>query len=124
MAGNLIAEAAGAEHEDEALADARRFEFDDETIAAIGAEISQVSGSGFSGVWPENADAVAAFLLASSQWRTEFEIGEEGFRTRFIGLDYVGAKVALDAMEIVVTPTLWVGLVVMEQAARRALNGG
>lgn len=41
----------------------------------------------------------------------------------YIGFDYSAVRVGLKAMQIDITPKLWAGLLVMEQAARAALNG-
>ena len=74
-------------------------------------------------VWPENWDIVQAFLSVSTQWR----MGTVGggmvpAMPLFIGLDYAAVRVALDALEIPVTPELWRGLRVMEIEAATALN--
>lgn len=41
----------------------------------------------------------------------------------YIGFDYASVRVGLKAMKIGITPQLWSGLLVMEKAARAALNG-
>jgi hypothetical protein len=71
------------------------------------------------GVWPENRQAVEAFLACQTQWRVL-----AGFKqVLFIGLDYAGARAALDALAIAITPDLWRDLQIMEAAAAHALNG-
>lgn len=93
---------------------------DAETIAAIMAAL----GAGQEdGVLPQNVATVSAFLAVASQWRTILVPTEMSVRTVFVGLDYAGARVALDALGIAVDPALWAGLAVMEQAAAAALNG-
>lgn len=101
----------------------RRFGFAAASIEAARAAL--VGGPDNSaGVWPQNVTIVLAFLAASSQWRIAGLGG--GFvpaRVYFVGLDYAGARVAIEAVGIAITPTLWVGMQVMEAAARDALNG-
>lgn len=41
----------------------------------------------------------------------------------FLGLDYAGARIGIEAAGIAITPELWAGLRIMERAAARALNG-
>jgi hypothetical protein len=105
-----------------AIADARRFGCSEAEIAALTRHLTSRDMTS-DGVWPENVTAVEAFLFAASQWRTALEPTQHGARLLWIGLDYAGAKVALDANGIAVTPELWSGLVAMELAARDALNG-
>ncbi|MGZ9811288.1 DUF1799 domain-containing protein [Pseudoroseicyclus sp. H15] len=72
------------------------------------------------GVWPENAEAVSAFLRVCNQWRVT-----EGMGGRlWIGLDYAAARDGLDAAAIAVTPDLWAALQLVEAGATRALNEG
>jgi hypothetical protein len=91
-------------------------------IAALMAERGRHAEGG--GVWPHNVAAVTAFLAVSTQWRTALTAGEHGLRTIFVGLDYAAARAGLDGLGIAVTPELWARLVVIERAARDALNGG
>lgn len=93
---------------------------DEETIAEISAALS---GSDDEGVWLENVAAVAAFLAVASQWRTAWVFGQDGARMHFVGLDYAGARAGLEAAGIALTPDLWAGVRVMEEAARQAMNG-
>jgi hypothetical protein len=109
--------------EDEAVQDARRFGMDEEQISEIRAALGRSIGMAFRGVWPVNIPAVAAFCAAGSQWRTTLIVAGGAIVTRFLGLDYAGLRVALDALGIAVTPDLFAGLQVMEGAARNALNG-
>lgn len=109
------------EPDDDAIADARRFDMSEAEIEALKVKLHGPP-TGLA-VWPENAAAVEAFLTAASQWRTAIAVVEGQLRTLFVGLDYAGAKVALDARRIETTPELWNGLVEMEQAALAALNG-
>lgn len=94
-----------------------------EEIEAVAMMLERQAGGEFNGVWPSHAAAFRAFLAVASQWRTALMTSAEGFRTRVVGLDYGGAKVALDALGIAVTPALWSAVQVMEQAAAAALNG-
>lgn len=70
-------------------------------------------------VWRQNAQSVAAFLAASTQWRCAH--GARGLV--FLGLDYAGARIGITERGIEVTPALWADLGIMEVAARDALNG-
>lgn len=83
----------------------------------------QPNGTGFAGVWPDNRKAVDAFLFAASQWRTATTMVERRMMTLWIGLDYAGMRVALDARGIALDAGLMNGIQIMEQAARNALNG-
>lgn len=113
--------AADRHKEPEALADARRWGFDEAALAGL---LEELGGAveDFA-VWAANVPAVNAFLAVASQWRTALEPVEGGFRTFWVGLDYAGAKVALDNLEIAMTPRIWADLAVLEDAARAALNG-
>ena len=117
-AGGLIDQS--AHEEPEAIADARRFGLTEAEISALATRL----GSGVSNVrvWPQNSGAVDAFLISGSQWRTTIDCENGRLLTRYIGLDYAGVQVALDARGIEKTPALWAGLVAMEMAARDALN--
>jgi len=99
------------------------------TLQAMDARALPEDGDG---VWPENWDIVCAFLEVASQWRVT-AVGGGGFAgmggaaiapvmPMFIGLDYSAVRVGLDALGIAVTPDLWRGLLIMENAACAALN--
>lgn len=106
------------------IADARRWELPPDEIEALRALLSAgQAGHGFSGVWPHNRVAVAAFLAGASQWRTALGVTERGLRTLWIGLDYAGVKVALEPRGIVLDAATMAGLQAMEAAARDVLNG-
>lgn len=99
----------------------------DAEIAAVKALLRSGSarrpeGEVFDGVWPDNRPAVAAFLAASSQWRTAVAMEDGRLRTLWIGLDYAGAAVAWAACGIAPAAAFG-GLRIMEAAARDALNG-
>lgn len=98
------------EEHDDAIADARRWGIDPELLGET--ELHD-------GVWPENEDAVQAFLAVSTQWR--FAGGGMG-GVMAVGLDYQSARAGLDLAGISVTPELWAQLRVIETAARGALN--
>jgi hypothetical protein len=120
--GHLVeAEAFGLQEDDDALADAVRFGFDGEAMDTLKALLNAPQEA--FAVWPENVPAVDAFLTVATQWMTALVPGEGGLVLRYVGLNYTGAKVALDAMEIAITPPLWNGLAIMEGAALAALNG-
>lgn len=75
------------------------------------------------GVWAENAAAVSAFIAASSQWRVA-SIGG-GFVPAaliYIGLDYAGVRIGIEAAGITITPDMWSRVRIMEAAACAALN--
>lgn len=104
------------------MRDARRFDLPEEAVEAIRAALTPADAD--EGVWPENVAIVAAFLTVASQWRTTaIGGGMEPMRMLWIGLDYAGAKVGIEAAGMTITPELWNGLQVMEAAARDALNG-
>jgi hypothetical protein len=71
-------------------------------------------------VWPENWDTVAAFVAISTQWRA---LAMPTGHIRYMGLDYTGARAGLDAAGVEVTPELWTGIRIMEDAGRAAANG-
>jgi hypothetical protein len=102
-----------------AIADARRLGWSEAAIADLRGRL----GAAGAGVWPQNSDAVSAFLAVATQWRTTLAPGPRGARLVWLGLDYAAAKVALDAVGIAVTAELWAALTIMELAARAALNG-
>lgn len=109
--------------EDDALADASAAGLDAAAQAAIARWAIDRTGSAFCGVWPENADAVAAFLAAASQWRTTIAERNGRIVTRFLGLDYAGAAIGWSARGIEPDSDLFDRLTVIEMAARDALNG-
>lgn len=75
-------------------------------------------------VWPENWDAVMAFLAVSTQWRTApFGGGMAPMQVIYQGLDYTAVRAGLDGFGIETSPALWRDLRVIEAAARNALNG-
>ena len=104
------------------LADARRFGMDEPSLAQLGAAMRAPRDEG-DGVWPENWDIVMAFLAVSSQWRTaSVGGGMSPASLVFVGLDYGAVRAGLEAEQIAITPALWRGLRVMENAATAALN--
>ena len=100
---------------DDALGDADLLGMPPEQLASL--KIS-LEGGDYNGVWVENLGVVYAFLLISTQWR----MATVADRAITIGLDYAGAKVALDAAEVEMTPDLWGDLQVMEVAAINERN--
>jgi hypothetical protein len=90
---------------------------DEQSLAALRSDLG-----GEVGVWPEHVEIVRAFCAGGTQWRTSLRPAGLGFRPLYLGLDYAGVRIALDALAIPVTPRLWVGLAIMEQAAVAALN--
>ncbi|EDQ34299.1 Phage related hypothetical protein (DUF1799) [Hoeflea phototrophica DFL-43] len=109
--------------DDDALADASAAGLDAAAQAAIARWAIDRTGPAFCGVWPDNADAVAAFLAAASQWRTMIADRNGRIVTRFLGLDYAGAAIAWSARGIEPDSDLFDRLTVIEMAARDALNG-
>jgi hypothetical protein len=97
------------------VADLRRLGMDETAIAEMVARRPQDED----GLWPENAAVAEAFLSVATQWRT----APAGPGWVAIGLDYAAVRIGLRAAGIAVTPALWSGLRVMEDAAREALNG-
>jgi hypothetical protein len=85
--------------------------------AAIARWAVDRTGPAFSCVWPDNADAVTAFLAAASQWRTTIADRNGRIVTRFLGLDYGGAAIAWSARGIKPDVDLFDRLTVIEMAA-------
>lgn len=104
---------------DEAAEDARRFGIDP---AGFGSLSASQSARTFEGIISVNLPILLAFLAVASQWRVITLSSVTGSRAQVLGLDYAGARIALDALQISVTPHLWAGLQIMEQAAIEALN--
>ncbi|KQZ14301.1 hypothetical protein ASD44_09620 [Mesorhizobium sp. Root554] len=105
------------------MTDARLWGLPEAEIAALAQLLRGGRASGFAGVWPQNATSVNAFLIVASQWRTGVTEADGRLAMLWIGLDYAGVKVALDARGISLTPALMAGIQVMEMAARDAMNG-
>ena len=102
----------------EAAEDAERFGFPQEIIA----KIRETDGQSHEAkVWASNWDIVIAFAAVLTQWRV-VSVGMGA--PHFVGLDYSGARVGLDLAGIAITPNLWAGIRIMEDAARAYLNGG
>ena len=78
---------------------------------------------GSESLWAAHLPAFRAFGAVQTQWRTRLVATEHGLRSLVIGLDYAGAKVALDALAIVLQPHQWTDLGVLEREAAAALNG-
>jgi hypothetical protein len=93
-----------------------------EALAAVSENSAPASDEG---LWPENAETVRAFLAVTSQFRVVvIGGGFEPSRLLTMGFDYAGVRAGLDAEGIAVTPDLWRGLKIMEDAAAAALNEG
>ncbi len=122
MAGQLIAAEPNSKQEPEAIADARRFGADEGQLAELRLHLV---GPAFAPVrvWRSNIEAVLAFVMAGTQWRTTLDLVGQSLRLRWIGLDYAGAKIGIEGSGLTLTPRLWTGLRIMEAAARDALNG-
>lgn len=104
---------------DDAVADARRFGFDEDCVASISSADKRYAHlDGFDGVWPENVPAVKAFLFAASQWRT----AGTAHRVLFIGIDYAAAAIAWSANGIEMTADLFARFAALESAACAVLN--
>lgn len=74
-------------------------------------------------VWPENAQAVAAFLAISGQWRVYPVSTNQGvFKQVFAGLDYSAAAAGLRLAGIDLEPADWQRVRIMEDEARKCLN--
>jgi len=63
--------------------------------------------------------AVTGFLAAQTQWRALAQADGSRF---WIGLDYAAVEPALRLSGLDLTPTDWLGLRIVEDAARTALN--
>ena len=94
-----------------------------EEIAALEAKLAGEADDEFFEVWPENWDALSAFLSVSTQWRMVAVVTQLGGQTYYQGLDYAGVEAGLRGAAIATTPALWADLRVIEAAARNALNG-
>lgn len=121
MTGGLF-ETPATEETSEAVKDACRFGMSEDAIGSIKSDLSSDEQNG-GGVWLRNIAAVKAFIVCSTQWRTSSMMTELGAKTLWVGLDYAGGKIALDARKIEITPELWDGLVTIEFEALVALNG-
>ena len=76
------------------------------------------------GLWPEHVPVLEAFILCETQWRVVQVTGADLTTSiRYLGLDYVGCKVALEFAGIAVTPDLWAAIGIVEAAAIAACNG-
>ncbi|MEX0841714.1 MAG: DUF1799 domain-containing protein [Xanthobacteraceae bacterium] len=105
------------------MRDARRFGLPQDQIDALARSLA-AGAEDDCAVWPENAEAVRAFLAVDSQWRvTAVGGGLAPARPYFVGLDYAAARAGIAAAGIAITPELWAGLRVMEGEALKALNG-
>ena len=71
------------------------------------------------GVWPENTEALDAFLAVTTQWRV---VGSAGGPLVTIGLDYQGVKAGLDLAGIAPSPELWADVQMIEAGALSVLN--
>jgi len=109
--------------EPEAVADARRFGASEAELDAIRARLTpRAPTDGYAGIWRENLPVVKAFAAAGTQWRTAPIFDGRGARVIFIGLDYAGARTAMELSGIEITADLWRGVQVMEAAALAELN--
>ncbi len=84
-------------------------------------QAADLEPDGADGVWPENKQALEAFLAVQSQWRTVCRPDGSLIAT---GLDYCGVKVGLKMAGIKLKPEGWAELRVIERAARAEMNGG
>ena len=98
------------------MADAERFGLPEEIVD----QVRQWAEGGEDGVWPQNVEAVGAFLWIDTQWRAA-PTGSGGFL--YLGLDYASVRAGLEMAGISTTPALWADLLTMEGAALEALNG-
>lgn len=113
----MTGDAGGSGAMGEAAEDAERFGLPPE----IAGRLKDVSaGAEDRGVWSENAEAVAAFALASTQWRVAGCMAG----LVFIGLDYASAAIVIAAAGMTATPDLWSDIRVMEAEALLVLNEG
>ncbi|SDY55486.1 DUF1799 domain-containing protein [Citreimonas salinaria] len=71
------------------------------------------------GVWPENAEAIQAFLAVAQQWRC---IPRMDAAPLWLGLDYTAAEAGLRMAGVDVTPPLWEQVRLIEAGAAGALN--
>lgn len=72
------------------------------------------------GIWPENLEAVLAYVEVCTQWRI---IARADGSERAIGLDYAGVETGLKMAQVKVTASLWSDLQMIEIGARAAMNG-
>ncbi|KJZ21823.1 DUF1799 domain-containing protein [Epibacterium sp. DP7N7-1] len=70
-------------------------------------------------IWGCNRPALLAFLAIQTQWRVLAQADGSRF---WVGLDYAAAEPAFRLEGLTLTPTDWVGLRIIEDAARTALN--
>lgn len=72
-------------------------------------------------LWRCNVAAFEAFLTMTTQWNM---IARADGPVIAVGLNYAGARAALDLAGITATPALWSDVQVIEQGARAAMNEG
>lgn len=70
-------------------------------------------------IWGCNRPALLAFLAIQTQWRVLAQADGSRF---WVGLDYAAAEPAFRLEGLTLTPADWVGLRIIEDAARTALN--
>lgn len=105
---------------DDALADARRWGFDEAGIMDLRIALGQRPGNR---LWHMHVNAFRALVAGMTQWRTRLVFGERGLSERVVGLDYAGLKVALEAIGLQLDADDWGRLMVLESAAAAAFNG-
>ena len=105
------------------LADAARFNASEEAFEAL-ENTFETRVPDQVDIWPENAAIVAAFFAIASQWRViTIWTNEGGQKQVFIGLNYASSEAGLRLAGLNVTPEEWAGVRIMEDEARRVLNG-
>jgi len=122
VSGELVAAPREQIDGDGAIADAMAWGATPEELAGLRRHLAMPATGGGMRVWRHNVDIVTAFLLIASQWRTHLAIIDGRPTTVWDGLDYAGVRAGLAGWRLRINADLWAGLMVMEQAARRALN--
>ncbi len=81
---------------------------------------ARIDPAQWDGVWPDNVEAMQAFLAISSQWR----ICGHPAGIYVVGLDYAAARSGFELADIEVGPQVWADLQLIEQGAKCAMNEG
>ena len=120
MAGEFDPDQYAQKAADDALSDARIFGLDDEEIDGLRDALGRQQGKK---LWARHLPAFQALCAAGTQWRRRLVFTAAGPLELVTGVDYAALKVALDILGIVLTPSSWAELMVLERAAAGAMNG-
>ena len=109
------------EDEDDAITDARRMGASAAQIEDLKKHLSLETNE-FIGVWPENAEAMSAFVAASNQWRTVVRQYDGRIYSFYQSLDYASAMIAWAACHIKPTRDFMDQIMVIEGTVATVWN--